>query len=380
MEPISSHKPRLLMLAQLPPPVHGSSLVSQSILESDYVREQLDIDSIDISTAKHLGSIGRVSLRKTLSGLGILMQVISYMTRKKYDLIYITLTPHGKAFYKDSFLALAARLLRGRVAYHLHGKGIARQLSRSRLRRHYYRLLFRRCKVIQLSSTLYGDISGIVALKDVYVVPNGIPSQDDNAVVSGSPNGRPRILYLSNMVPSKGAMVLLEGLKELNGRGCEFEAIFAGGWGPDRGFRDDFFRFIEENTLEHCIRYVGPVYGEEKRRLLNSADIFVLPTFFALEAFPLSILEAMSCGVPVISTYEGAIPEIVDDGRTGFLVKPECIGELSTKLQRCIDDPAMRMAMGRAGREKYSVAYSIEVFERAFVQAIERILGDYGET
>jgi len=89
---------------------------------------------------------------------------------------------------------------------------------------------------------------------------------------------------------------------------------------------DRFLARIADGGLTGYALYEGAKYGRDKRLSLTGADIFVLPTYYPSECFPLVLLEAMQCGLPVVSTYEGGIPDIVEHGRTGYLCPNETPG------------------------------------------------------
>ena len=105
----------------------------------------------------------------------------------------------------------------------------------------------------------------------------------------------------------------------------------------------------------------------------------VFPTFYHNECFPLVLLEAMQCGVACISTDEAAVSEIIDDGRTGYIVPKEYQGKpsaarLAEAIQKLIVDPERCKLMGNEGRKKYEKEYTLEVFEKRFVEIIKEIV------
>lgn len=366
-------KPRVLFLAQLPPPVHGASVMNKTIVDSAIVNQALSLDVINISTAEAISDIGKASLKKYLKFLKLWWSVFRRLLAGRHELVYLTLSPHGAAFVKDALLALTARILGKTCLYHLHGKGIKAEYAKGGWRRWLYDRVFAGAEVIHLAPSLYAaDIAAIVPASRVHFLPNGVNSLFEDVVTDdGLP---PKILYLSNMVPSKGARVLLEAAKRLADQGLRFEVDFAGNWGTDPRFREDFLRYIEDNRLGDCVRYLGPQYGEEKRRLLNSADIFTLPTYFRNECFPLAILEAMSCGLPIVSTYEGAIPDIVRENVNGLLVTQESVDELAAALRKLLEEPALRRRLGERARALYQENYTVAAFERNFVAIVETVL------
>ena len=95
----------------------------------------------------------------------------------------------------------------------------------------------------------------------------------------------------------------------------------------------------------------------------KDADIFVFPTYYHNECFPLVILEAMEQGLPVISTNEGGIRDEVKDGKNGFVVKPQDAVALADAIQRLQDDKDARQTMGAEGRRMFKEQFTMECFE-----------------
>lgn len=102
----------------------------------------------------------------------------------------------------------------------------------------------------------------------------------------------------------------------------------------------------------------------------NPPVLPLFPTFYHNECFPLVLLEAMEHGLPCISTTEGGIPGIVDDGKTGFLVPKHDVAVLADKIQFLLNDSVLRSNMGKAGREKFEKEFTLEVFEKRMVEIL----------
>lgn len=105
----------------------------------------------------------------------------------------------------------------------------------------------------------------------------------------------------------------------------------------------------------------------------------VFPTFYHNECFPLVPLEAMKCGVACISTDEAAVPEIIDNVRTGYIVPKESDGKpsaarLADAIEKLIVDLERCRFMGMEGRKKYEKEYTLEVFENRITHCISNCL------
>jgi glycosyltransferase involved in cell wall biosynthesis len=123
--------------------------------------------------------------------------------------------------------------------------------------------------------------------------------------------------------------------------------------------------------LQDCVEYLGAKYGKEKIEVFQNSDIFVLPTYFDQETFGIVIVEAMAFGLPVISTYEGAIPEIIDDGVNGFLVPKKSPDAIAEKIIFFMQHEEKRQDMGQKAKKKYEKNYTLDKFNSKFVEIID---------
>lgn len=107
--------------------------------------------------------------------------------------------------------------------------------------------------------------------------------------------------------------------------------------------------------------------------------MLVFPTHYPNECFPLVLLEAMQCGVACVSTNEAAIPEIIDDGRTGLLVDKGAgsipsAEDVSVAIEKLITDRQLCYQMGQEGRKKFEKEYSLDVFEQCITNCLKNCL------
>ena len=121
----------------------------------------------------------------------------------------------------------------------------------------------------------------------------------------------------------------------------------------------------EEQRLAETARELGVADGvkflgwvDDLRQVLRTWDVFALPSYD--EGLPMSILEAMAEGLPVVATNVGGIPELVEDGRTGYLVPPGDVGALRTVLHRLVEDSQSRNQLGDQGRLRAGAKFSVE--------------------
>lgn len=366
--------PKILFIMHMPPPVHGAAMVGQYIHDSELINGEFESHYINLTTAKNLQDIGKVGMRKLFDFFKLLKKIRRVVKDIKPQLVYVTPNACGGAFYKDFVVVEMLKRLGCKVIVHYHNKGVATRQDRW-LDNILYKRFFKGIKVILLSECLYEDVKKYVKKEDVFVCGNGIPSAAIESFVSApidaaSPEDKiPHILFLSNLLISKGVVVLLDSLKVLKEKGCRVVCDFVGGETVEMDAAM-FQAEVAKRGLEGMVVYHGRKYGKDKDAFLNTADIFVFPTFYHNECFPLVLLEAMEHGVACISTTEGGIPGIIDDGKTGFLVPKHDAETLAEKIQTLLSDAALRQRMGEAGREKFEKEFTLEVFEKRMAEIL----------
>ena len=285
--------------------------------------------------------------------------------------VYLALTSKEFAFYRDVFFVFLIKIFILKIIYHLHNKGI-KNASKYRLNKILYQFVFKNTKVILLSKNLYFDIEQYVKLEHIEICPNGIPDINKEEVLSLKKEVSiiPKILFLSNLIESKGVYILLEALNILKNKNTNFEAIFVGGEGDI--LSEDFNNKIKNLDLQNEVRYLGKKYGKEKENIYLNSDIFVFPTFYHNETFGLVLIEAMQYSLPVISCPEGGIPDIVEDGINGILVPQKNIEELANAIEKLVYDSELRTKMGNEGRLKYEKQFTLETFEKKLVSILNK--------
>lgn len=129
--------------------------------------------------------------------------------------------------------------------------------------------------------------------------------------------------------------------------------------------------YLKKSKIRN-VNFHGPQYNEKKYELLKSADILVYPTYN--DAFPLVILEAMMFGLAVISTHQGAIPEIISNNENGYLVNEGRVDELFLKVKTLNSQRDLLMNMKKASRTLYENKYSESIFEQNLTRIINELV------
>lgn len=347
---------RCLFIVPLPPPVHGSTVMCQYIKDSKLINEQFDCDFVNLSVSRSMTEVHKFHVVKIWRMLHAFFLVFWKLLTKRYDLCYVALAFH-KSLLKDAPFVLLCKLFRRTVVIHLHGKGASLDANSS-----FYKWLlkttFKNTKVILLSWRLYHDVEQFVKREDVSICPNGIPAVNYGYKERNNPV--PRLLFLSNLIVSKGVLVLLDALQMLKDKECSFICDFVGGETNEIDAKR-FSEEVEKRDLNRFVVYHGRKYGEEKEQMFDHTDIFIFPTFN--DTFGLVNLEAMAHSIPIISTDEGGIPDVVKNCENGLICKSQDTKSLADCIKKLLNDPDLRMKMGEDGYKKYNQYFTIDAFE-----------------
>ncbi len=203
-------------------------------------------------------------------------------------------------------------------------------------------------RIVTVSESSKADIAAQmgVDLERMTVVPVGV----DPTVFRprpGSRRVRGRVMVTSSSdVPMKGLVPLLEAVAKLRTE-RDLELVVIGR--PKEGGR--VARTIKRLGLAPVVRFVSGISDEELAGLYAEAQVAVVPSLY--EGFSLPAIEAMACGIPLVATTGGALPEVVgSDGATGLLVEPGDPEALVVGMRRVLDDEALAARLGEGGRRR----------------------------
>ena len=279
---------------------------------------------------------------------------------------------HGHGLYVGPNLIFGGETRRQGKAlvYHAHGMFEPYILNRSRWKKRLVHWLFedRNVRSVRfwraLTATEADQIAATGARQPIVVIPNGLDVADfaqpadserpiRTALVEGLAKRSRRMLFLGRIHPKKGLSLLLPAWARVLSRARDWELVIAG---PDEGGHLQEMRSLAAKLgLDGRVIFTGLVQGEEKVRLLHSADVFVIPSFS--EGLPMSVLEALACEVPVVATRESNVGDLMASG-SGW----ECgatVDSLAEALERAVIAPqAERDERGAVGRRVVETRYA----------------------
>ena len=272
---------------------------------------------------------------------------------KNVQCLYITSSRSNLGFIRDFSVICIARLWSTPMINHLHGADF-RDFRNHSFLRPMIDFAYRKVACSIVLSPSMTEQYAVYPDMQLKVIPNFFEpvSQPTRSRVSEGPL---KILYLSNIMYSKGIFNLIEAVNLLVNDGYKIRLNIAGHFLSDRFMnledtQDRFNASLESNFIS----YHGAVFGDEKNDLFLDSDVFCLPTFYPTEAQPISLIEAMSLGCYIITTQHNYICDFVSE-RNGMLVGPDSIQEIVEAIRFAYNNRSLIYNIGQAN---VSYAYS----------------------
>jgi glycosyltransferase involved in cell wall biosynthesis len=182
--------------------------------------------------------------------------------------------------------------------------------------------------------------------------------------------GELTLVMASRMYEGKGHGELLAAIDALRGRYPGLRLVLVG----DGPTRPEIEAEIDRRGLRGVVDVRGQVPHDEMPELIRSAHVIVLPSYMPGETFPISLLEGMAVGLPAIGTRWFGIPDIIEDGQTGFVVEPRDAAALAHAIERFLQDPALVAAASRRATERVQRHFTATAVAADYQRLYERAL------
>ena len=352
---------KVLMIGNHPSNKGGMTSVIDQIKSHDWKKENVDLSFI----ATFLP--GNPAVKILYFGFACLRILVRFIFSKP-DIVHMHMSYKG-SFTRKYIVHRMCKLFRVKDIVHLHGSEFEswyQSLSVSKKRR--MKKLLSECDgFIVLGEKMKDIILGIEPTAKVSVVYNGITIPQK--VVHWNEQ-RCQVLFLGVLIARKGVSDLIKAVQRIKAQGKEdgLQVVIAG-TGEDEA---SLIRQVQDADLSEIISFAGWITGEKKESLILQSQVFVLPSYN--EGLPISILEAGSYGMPIISTEVGEIASVVKDGMNGILVTPGDIEALAKGILDLTEQDTFEK-MSAASRRIIEDSFSVE----RFYHMISGLYADLGE-
>lgn len=346
---------------------------------------------VDAAFGGDVKNAGRFSFTRSYETILVILSV--WFRLINCNIYYATMSTSFSGFWRDYLTIFAASLLKRRIIMHLHGGGFEDfYLSQNKwMKKRIKNTLKSTTNIVVLGELLKNQFTcvGEEVYDKLIVVPNGLTLgvKEPDFVIKKLPKDTCviNILYLSSLMQSKGYIDVLRALKSLvyDSSSQQYHLHLCGSFVKAKTESDAVIydeqsleKYLLDNSLNDFVTYHKQVLGNEKDEMFKQANIFVLPTYYPWEGQPLSIIEALAYGIPVISTRHKGIPEEVIDGVNGYLVDSKNPDDIKKSICKMIIDSNKYSLMSQEARKHYEKNFRREVHLR---NLISKIIG-YSDT
>jgi glycosyltransferase involved in cell wall biosynthesis len=342
-------KSKVLFFGPYPAPITGQSIAFKASYDG-YVGDKILFNTTKYGNNQFINSI-----------YCILILPFSFIF-KKFDTVYFTCTRSSFGCIKDIQLLLLCEIFRKRPINHLHGADFNFFYNNSGFLKKTLNYCYQQIDTsIVLLNSMRVQFNDFPQM-NIVVIENCYSSEFDKISIDFKLK-KTQVIYLSNLIYSKGIFVFLESAEELLKQDSKIIIKIAGIPMGDEfmsenevsnKFNEIYLRL--KSVYKGRIQYLGKVKGLEKINLLSESSIFVLPTFYKMEAFPITIIEAMYFGNAIVTTNHNYLPDIVSNNN-GRLIQINSSIELINQINNLFLNGEDLLAV-----QKYNREYSIENF------------------
>ena len=294
------------------------------------------------------------------------VRVARMLMRLERPLVHVHLSAHA-SFWRKWIVCLMARLAGRPYLLHLHSGFFPKFYERQSgpLARRLIRGTFARAAVvIALSEQWRSWVLRICATARIEVLANAVAlpdlSRDRRPETTGA-----TLLFLGDINRSKGVFDLVQAFGRVSAQFPGLKLMCGG-----VGALEELRQLCAELELGDRVLCPGWLQTERARSALAGATIFVLPSH--AEALPMALLEAMSWGLPVVTTPVGGIPQVIENEVNGLLARPGDVEAIAAAIARLMRDPELREKLGAAARRTIERSYSLDASVERLIQIYRR--------
>jgi len=371
---------RILHIAPMPPAIGGMVTYFQEFLNSG-VSEKFEMHIVPSDLVNKLACKGfHRSVMNIVNGVVVVFAVLWQLIIFRPKIVHIQANS-GPGFFEKSFISLLGRLLRRKVVMHMHGGGFGDFYRRAS---HFSKWLIRKCinlnhYIVAVSPQMrqilieIGTSPGRVQLirNAIVIPPETVWKQKDAVQISNALPSIVTVLFLNRISIAKGVIELIEAAKLVHKK---FPSVFFRIVGVESA-DCEFIRKHIADAGEEKIQLFGPVFGQAKENEFMNADIYVLPSH--LEDLPYGLMEAMSLGLPCIASDVGGIPSLIENERSGLLVKPKDVSTLHQALELLVSDEKLRRRIGLEARTRIEKLFNWSDRAGEITEFYNKVLGSY---
>jgi glycosyltransferase involved in cell wall biosynthesis len=367
--------PRILIAGHLPPPMSGIGTYYEILLGSS-LPDRVNLKFIDTSLRRRYGAeTGSWSFSNLVSAISDCIRFTRAVSAFHPDVCHIA-TAFGLSFIKHSVCVAVARVLGSKVLLHPHCSFYFLYERKGRAWQYFVRKIISLCHGVVALSNEWKKLAEIVPGSRTFYLPNAINLAEfvevgQEKIGSTTAHTCLTVLYLGHLGRAKGTFDLISAAKIVleATHGVLFELV---GHEQISGDIEQLNDQVMNAGLEQYIHIRSAVNGAGKIELFRSADIFVYPSYH--EGMPMAVIEAMACGLPIVATKVGGLPDLVPPGLNGLLVPAGQPDQLANAIHQLIVNPQLRSSMQMSSFRLAQENFDIEKLVSRLLEIYQALL------
>ena len=378
----SKQKKRILMVGPLPPTVGGITTFITSILDSD-LNEKYKLITFgterptfgiprSVSDYTEMLRMGLVCLVKSVVWtLSHLLTFPFLLLKNCPDIIHVHTASYW-SFWENAMYIIISEMLSKKTVLHIHGGGFEKFYKNSNrlIKFLIAKILNLPDKVIVLSRSWKRFFANFFGENKIAILENFVNSSRYSGFKGEKnfPKDTITVLFVGGVGAEKKGLYDVLRAMPLVIRRCKNILFFF----VACSILKELSALCEKEEISSHARFFGYLVGDEKIKVFTESDIFVLPSY--AEGLPITILEAMAAGLPIIATAVGAIPEIIEDGKNGYIIEPGDYRALADGIVRLAENEELRHKIGKNNidtiRKHYDRAVIVRKLDNLYTQLL----------
>jgi glycosyltransferase involved in cell wall biosynthesis len=381
-------KKKVLIVGYMPPPYHGVVRMTEILKNSKLLNLEFNVEIFYLKSVDNAENRGKFAIRNIFLNLNNIFLFFVKCCFRKYDVLYLSLAQNNFGFIRDSIFVLIAKFFKIKTLVQYHAGDFQKNYS---LKNNFFKFYIRYIygnkidRLIVLAEKIKIQFRDFINSNKVEVIYNFIEDTCIPAefIEKDFIKKDFNILFIGYVSKAKGAVDLVKAGKIVIDKlsNYEFKFMLAGDFvniernvvyidDPNGGY-SEILDYISRNSLEDNIKLLGYVDSNLKMKLLKEADLFVLPSHS--EGFPVSVLEAMSYGLPMILTKVGAIDEVLIDQKNRLFSEVGNYSDLAEKIIQIILDTELREKMAENNYKLVKNDFNLKKFENKIIDLFNTI-------
>jgi glycosyltransferase involved in cell wall biosynthesis len=372
-----TREPQVLVVGRFPPPLDGQAIATRRLAR--LLERNCDLRRINVSSGDSVLAESNVRLRsdRATHYLRARKRLKSAMkSTPNASILWTGISGSNLGHYRDLLITMPSLRNHERVFAVIHWGNFHELFERLTTKWTARQIVKRVSQFVFLNEGLRENCAKWIPDDKSTVIPNTIEhalwlSEDEltSKRMARQRRKRFRLLYLGSMTPSKGWADVVKAAQILTSTNIPVHLDIVGRWESEQDHAS-FSDFVLRHNLVGTVKHHGAISNRgDIKQLYGQADAFVLPTYYPTEAQPLTVIEAMNAGTPIITTRHAGLPEMIDEGKEGYFVPPRDPESIAAAILRLIPFEEWR-SRSIAARNRFDEQFHPDLVREKWVALI----------